>query len=121
MFICISVAMKMEVRHLRLIQAIAEEGSVTKAGSRLYLTQSALSHQLHDAEEKLGISLFTRVNKKMILTPAGERLLKSSYAVLEEMQRAEEEIKQIALKREGILRLSTQCYTCYHWLPSLLK
>lgn len=113
--------MKLELRHLKLIHAIAEEGSVTKAGGRLFLTQSALSHQLRDAEEKLRAPLFTRVNKKMVLTPAGERLLKSARVVLEEMERAEEDIKQIALRREGVLRLSTECYTCYHWLPSLLK
>ncbi len=113
--------MKLEIRHLKLIKAVAQEGSVTKAGSRLHLTQSALSHQLRDAEEKLGTPLFTRLNKRMILTPAGERLLSSAETVLGEIKRAEEDIRQIALNREGILRLSTQCYTCYHWLPSMLK
>jgi LysR family transcriptional regulator for metE and metH len=113
--------MKLEIRHLKLIKAIAREGSVTRAGSRLHLTQSALSHQLRDAEEKLGVQLFTRLNKRMILTPAGERLLASADAVLDEIKRAEEDIRQIALSREGILRLSTECYTCYHWLPSMLK
>ncbi|HKR00348.1 MAG TPA: LysR substrate-binding domain-containing protein [Pyrinomonadaceae bacterium] len=113
--------MNLEVRHLKLIEAVAKEGSITKAGNHLYLTQSALSHQLRDAEEKLGVQLFVRLNKKMILTPAGERLLSSAQAVLSEMKRAEEDIRQIALSREGILRISTECYTCYHWLPSLLK
>src|SRR5215213_1979984 len=107
--------MKLEIRHLKLIKAIAREGSVTKAGNRLHLTQSALSHQLRDAEQKLGARLFTRLNKRMLLTPAGERLLVSADNVLEEI------IRQIALSREGVLRLSTQCYTCYHWLPSMLK
>jgi LysR family transcriptional regulator for metE and metH len=111
----------LEVRHLRLIRAIAEEGGLTKAGSRLYLTQSALSHQLRDAEEKLGVSLFTRVNKRMVITPAGERLLTTARSVLDEMKRVEEDIRQIALHREGVLRICTECYTCYHWLPSLLK
>src|SRR5215210_8184117 len=113
--------MKLEIRHLKLIKAIAREGSVTRAGNRLHLTQSALSHQLRDAEEKLGVQLFTRLNKRMILTPAGERLLSSADAVLDEIKRAEEDIRQIALSREGILRLSTECYTCYHWLPSMLN
>ncbi|HEV2915174.1 MAG TPA: LysR family transcriptional regulator [Pyrinomonadaceae bacterium] len=113
--------MKLEIRHLKLIRAIATEGSVTRAGDRLHLTQSALSHQLRDAEEKLGVPLFTRLNKRMILTPAGQRLLNSAESVLDEMKRAEEDIRQIARNGEGVLRLSTQCYTCYHWLPSMLK
>jgi LysR family transcriptional regulator for metE and metH len=41
--------------------------------------------------------------------------------VLDELKRAEEDIRQIALHREGILRISTECYTCYHWLPPVLK
>jgi LysR family transcriptional regulator for metE and metH len=113
--------MNLEVRHLKLIAAVAREGSITKAGNHLYLTQSALSHQLRDAEEKLGVALFVRLNKRMILTPAGERLLSSAQTILDEMKRVEEDIRQIALSREGILRITTECYTCYHWLPSLLK
>ncbi len=113
--------MQLEVRHLRLINSIAEEGSVTKAGKRLFLSQSALSHQLRDVEEKLGVSLFTRLNKRMILTAAGERLLAAARKVLAELERTEEDIERIALNREGVLRITTECYTCYHWLPSLLK
>lgn len=113
--------MNLEIRHLKLVAAIAQEGGVTKAGSRLHLTQSALSHQLRDIEERLGTALFARLNKKMVLTPAGERLLASAQTVLDEIKRAEEDIRQIALCREGILRISTECYTCYHWLPSLLR
>ena len=113
--------MNLEVRHLKLIKSIAEEGSVTKGGSRLYQTQSALSHQLRDVEDKLGVSLFTRMNKRMVLTPAGERLLTSARNILDELKRTEEDLRHIALEREGILRISTECYTCYHWLPSLLQ
>lgn len=111
----------LEVRHLKLVETVAKEGGLTKAATRLHVTQSALSHQLRDIEDKLGTPLFLRVNKKMLLTQAGERLLTSAPAVLDELKRAEEDIRQIALHREGILRISTECYTCYHWLPPVLK
>ena len=50
-----------EVRHLRLVRAICEEGGITKAGKRLHLTQSALSCQLREIEADLGTKLFLRL------------------------------------------------------------
>jgi LysR family transcriptional regulator, regulator for metE and metH len=111
----------LEVRHLKLLTAVAEEGSVTSAGKRLHLTQSALSHQLRDAEEKLGTALFLRLGKKMVLTPAGEKLLGCARHVLEELASAESQIAGLNGGTRGVIRLSTECYTCYHWLPPLLK
>ena len=70
--------MDLEVRHLRLVAAVADVGSLTRAGDRLHLTQSALSHQLRDIESRLGAALFLRVGKRLVLTPAGERLLASA-------------------------------------------
>src|SRR5919108_6468138 len=86
---------KLEIRHLKLLAAVAEEGSVTDAGKRLYLTQSALSHQLRDAEEKLGTALFLRLGKKMVLTPAGEKLLACAQNVLEELAQTESQIEAL--------------------------
>lgn len=111
----------LEVRHLQLVQAVAEEGGVTKAGRRLHLSQSALSHQLRDAEARLGTRLFDRIGKRMRLTAAGERLLRSARSVLEELGRAEQEIRRETASPRGVLRLTTQCNTVYHWLPSRLR
>ena len=112
--------MWLEIRHLRLIQAVAQEGTLSKAGSFLHLTQSALSHQLRAIEEQLGTTVFFRLKKKMVLTPAGERLFTSARTVLDELNNATREIRQMSDGR-GVLRLSTECNTCYHWLPPLLK
>jgi LysR family transcriptional regulator for metE and metH len=111
----------LEIRHLQLVKAIAEEGGVTRAGRRLNLTQSALSHQLRDVEERLGVRFFDRIGKRMVLTVAGERLLRSARTVLEELDRAEQEIRRDASREGGRLRLTTQCNTVYHWLPSRLR
>src|SRR5262249_34093061 len=109
--------MILEVRHLRLIQAIAREGSVTKASESLHLTQSALSHQLREIEDLFGSPLFLRLKKKMLLTQAGDRLLQTAEAVLPQLHQTEEEIRRLGKGESGLLRISTQCNTCYHWLP----
>src|SRR5437764_13783628 len=86
--------MNLEIRHLKLVEAIAETGSATRARNRLHLTQSALSHQLRDAEEQLGKPLLERKSGKMTLTPAGERLLQTARNVLCELRRADTEIQR---------------------------
>jgi LysR family transcriptional regulator for metE and metH len=112
--------MHLEVRHLLLVQAVADEGNLTRAGTRLNLTQSALSHQLLDLEQRLGTRIFHRVGKKMVLTNAGERVLRSASRILEELQKTEEDVRLLAAEKRGLIRLTTECYTCYHWLPALL-
>src|SRR6202163_2585876 len=105
----VNMSPKLEVRHLKLLVTVAEEGSVTRAGLRLHLTQSALSHQLRDAEERLRTRLFDRIGKRMVLTPAGKRLLASARAVLEELDGAEREIRQGSGCLREVLRFTTQC------------
>src|SRR6185295_10871966 len=114
------MCMDLEVRHLQLVAAVAEMGSLTRAGDRLHLTQSALSHQLRGIESRLGAALFLRVGKRLVLTPAGERLLASAKDILERLAQAEEDIRRMGKEHAGVLRITTECYTCYHWLPPLL-
>lgn len=110
--------MFLEVRHLRLIEAISRQGSVTRAGSVLHLSQSALSHQLKELEERLGFPLFHRVRKRMVPTRAGERLLAGSRSILDQLRSLEQELSSLCDDRGGVLRISTECYTTYHWLPA---
>jgi LysR family transcriptional regulator for metE and metH len=114
-------SLTLEVRHLSLVNEIASTGSVTRAAERLHLTQSALSHQLRDIESRLGIQLFLRLGKKMVLTPPGERVLGTAKRVLDEIGRTEEDLKLMSQNGKGVLRLCTQCNTGYHWLPPLLQ
>src|SRR5258708_18461001 len=111
----------MEYRHLKLIKAIAEEGSITKAIDKLHLTQSALSYQLKEAEFQLGTKIFYRSNKKMVLTQAGEKLYQLAKEMIEKMELTEKQIKKLIFGETGEIRLSTECYSSYHWLPALMK
>ena len=111
----------MELRHLKLVKEVAETKSLTKAKDSLFLSQSALSHQLKEIENQLGTPLFHRVNKQLILTGAGKMLLESAERVLTDIERTEMSIKKYVSGQTGTLRLATQCYTCYHWIPSIIK
>ncbi len=112
--------MELEVRHLRLVSEIAAAGSMTRAAERLYLTQSALSHQLRDIESRFRTQFFVRLGRRMVLTPAGERLLASAQRVLADLQQAEDDVRGLAGGQEGVIRVCTQCNTGYHWLAPLL-
>ena len=111
----------LEVRHLRLVAAVVDEGNLTRAAQRLHLSQSALSHQLIELEERLKTTLFHRVNKRMAATEAGQRVLETARRVLGDLYETEQELHQFANERRGTIRLTTQCYTVYHWLPTVMK
>lgn len=112
----------LETRHLRLVQAIHDAGGVTRAGDRLHLTQSAVSRQLAELEDRLGLTLFARVKKRLVITPAGRHLLDASRRILGDLISAERELKVRAGATERWpLRVSTACHTCYHWLPPALR
>jgi LysR family transcriptional regulator, regulator for metE and metH len=111
----------MEIRHLRLIKAIVEEGSLTKAIDQLHLTQSALSHQLKEAEYQLGTPVFLRINRKLVLTPAGEKVYELAKDILGKLSDTELQIRQMVQGESGEIRISTECYTSYYWLPPLMQ
>jgi LysR family transcriptional regulator, regulator for metE and metH len=110
----------LEVRHLRLVRAIAGEGSVTRAATKLHLSQSAVSHQLLDLERDLGARIFDRVGKRMVVTPSGTKLLSGAERVLGDLAALERELHDLRGDARVPLRVTTSCYTSYHWLPRAL-
>jgi LysR family transcriptional regulator for metE and metH len=111
----------MELRHLRLIKILAEEGGITKSLERLYLTQSAVSHQLKDIEERIGTKVFHRGKNQWKLTEEGAVLYATAVKVLAEVDTAVATIQEMRNGHQGTIRLSTECYTTYHWLPSFMR
>ena len=108
------------LQHFRLVRTIVQEGSITKAAEILHLTQSALSHQLKELEKELKVPVFYRRGKKMLLSDEGQRFLCSAEKILTELSLLEEDLADFRQGRTGCIKISTQCYTAYHWLPAIL-
>jgi LysR family transcriptional regulator for metE and metH len=110
-----------DIKYLRLIETVATEGSLSGAAKKLFLTQSALSHQLKEVEQQMGTEAFHRVNKKLVITPAGNIVLAAARRILPLVEDVDVELKKYTSGETGQLRLCTECYTCYHWLPTIIK
>ncbi len=86
-----------EIRHLKLVDTVAKVGSLKKAAEHLFLTSSALSHQLKELEEQLGTKVFYRVNNKLHFTPAGKEFLESGKEILAQLNELEYRVQQMDL------------------------
>ena len=105
-----------ELRHLKTLLALEETGSVSLAAKRVFLTQSALSHQIRTLENYYETPLFERKSVPLRFTPAGERLLRLARELLPQVAAAERELAQIIEGEAGELRLAVECHTCFDWL-----
>lgn len=106
----------LELRHLQTLLALAGTGSVAKAAERLFVTQSALSHQVKALEAHYETMLFERNTKPLRFTQAGMRLLELAREVSKLTEAAEREIAQIVSGGAGQLRIAVECHTCFDWL-----
>ncbi|TNH03675.1 LysR family transcriptional regulator [Testudinibacter sp. TR-2022] len=106
----------LELRHLKTLIALKETGSVSLAAKRIYLTQSALSHQIKLLEDQYGLTLFERKTQPLHFTAAGERLIKLAYDILPRVIEAELDLIRVKEGDAGQLRIAVECHTCFDWL-----
>jgi LysR family transcriptional regulator of abg operon len=84
-----------KLNQLRDIVAVAERGSLRAAARHLELAQPALTRSVRDLERELGVPLFERRARGMVLTPMGAAFVRRASAVLSEVRRAREEVEQL--------------------------
>ena len=96
----------MDLRHARTFVTVAELGTVSKAAVRLRIAQPALSRQLGDLEQELGLKLFDRVGRRLLLTSEGEQLLGDCRGLLSYASALGERAQVLRRGDSGVLKVA---------------
>ncbi|MDI9228873.1 HTH-type transcriptional regulator MetR [Serratia bockelmannii] len=107
-----------ELTHLSTLQAVQNTGSLAAAAAQLHQTQSALSHQFSDLEQRLGFRLFVRKSQPLRFTPQGEILLQLAEQILPQIQQALQDCHE---PHQTTLRIAIECHSCIQWLTPALN
>ncbi len=105
---------------LRLLVAIADAGSLSRAAAQFPLALSAASNRLRQFEQRCGVSLFTRTADGMIATPAGRITLDHARRVLAEAEQLRDTLQDLAGQRRIQLRLAATTVANNTYLPAAL-
>jgi len=108
-------------QHLKIIAAIHDYGTLTEAAGHLHLTQSALSHSMKKLEQHSGAPLWEKDGRRLRLTDAGNAVLNLAHRLLPQFEHTEEQLRQIASGKQGVLRIGMECHPCYQWLLKVVK
>lgn len=112
----------MEIKQLKAFIAIAEEKTFTAGAKRVNVTQAAVSMQIRQLEEEIGLPLFTRTPRRVILTEAGELLLQRARRIMNEHDSALAELAEVAGAEHGRLRIgSASAMFATAQLPTILE
>ncbi|WP_208435886.1 LysR family transcriptional regulator [Bartonella phoceensis] len=101
---------------LRVFHAAAEAGSFTHAAQKLHLSQSAISRQVSALEQEVGVSLFQRHARGLILTEQGEILYRTTHDVLMKLESARSQLSESCEKPTGDLRITSTFGVGAGWL-----
>lgn len=110
----------MNLKQAHYIRTIAQEGSITAAAKKLYVSQPSLSQMLRQVEGELGVALFDRSQSPFHLTFAGEKYLQAAHTILAANQRLENQIQEIREENSGRLRLGISVQRAMQVLPLTL-
>jgi DNA-binding transcriptional LysR family regulator len=111
----------MELRHLRYFTGVAENGGFARAARLLHVAQSAISEQIRDLEEELGVPLFDRTNRRVALTEHGNRFLEDARAVLAAAARATANIQRSIRGEIGTLTVGFFVGGTGTFFPAIIK
>lgn len=107
---------RIELKHLRTLAALRDCGTLVDAAQQVHLTQSALSHQLKELEDRLDQAVVIRKSKPVKFTETGNRLLQLADTVLPAVEQTEQDIALLAMGKQGRLHIAIECHSCFDWL-----
>src|SRR5512139_3083382 len=93
------------LRQLKVFEAVARHPSYSRAAETLHLTQPAVSMQIKQLEETVGLPLFEQLGKKIYLTEAGQELNRYSSSILQQLTEAESVFSELKGLRQGKLTI----------------
>ncbi len=111
----------MDIRQLKYFLAIKEEGGVTAAARVLHMSQPPLSNQLRLLEEELGVTLFERVNKRLVLTKDGEIFYESAKILVRNFEQMLSNFNQSADRPNWELKIGCVCSLAMLFFPKMMK
>lgn len=111
---------EVELRRLRYFVAVADELSFSRAASQLHVAQPALSRQIQQLEDELGVLLFDRTRRAIALTEAGKVLLDEANRLIEHADRTADLVRQVDSGRTGRLGVDFLPSACSRLLPPIL-
>lgn len=112
--------MTLDFQRLRVFQAVADEGSFSRAARSLYLSQPAITQHVQALEAELGVPVFERLGRRISLTPAGEVLSQYVPQILGMVQAAEDNAREAGGEASRRLRLGVSETLATYVLPPLL-
>jgi LysR family transcriptional regulator, low CO2-responsive transcriptional regulator len=111
--------MHITLRHLRIFEAVARLGSISRAAGELHLTQPAVSMQMKQLEEQIGLPLLEQIGRRICLTEAGQMLRVHACDIVGRMAHLNASMEQFRGLERGLLRLSVVS-TANYFLPALI-
>lgn len=105
---------------LRYFLEVARSGSITEASARLHVSGSAISRQIARLEQELGVELFERRPRGMLLSPAGELLAQRARRIALDTERALADVRELQGPQRGLVRLAAYEGFAIDWLPRIL-
>ncbi|KQL35751.1 MULTISPECIES: LysR family transcriptional regulator [Bacillaceae] len=111
----------MELRQLRYFIEVAEREHISEAAINLHVAQSAVSRQIANLEEELGVELFERVGRNVKLTPIGKIFMQHSIFALQAIDHAKKQIDEYLNPEKGVIKIGFPTSLAGHLLPTVIS